>query len=132
VCPWACFDMGPPPVARRFQRLSRTVVLERSVPVARGIRARMLGLAMLRRGRAGPGLLIPRCSSVHTWGMRFDLDLYFLDRGGAVILVAERVQPRRVVRCAGAAAVLEVPAAGLGAWLPDLKVRGNPCGKGFA
>ena len=30
--------------------------------------------------RPGAGLLIPRCSSVHTFGMRFALDLVFLDR----------------------------------------------------
>jgi uncharacterized protein len=104
--------MGPPAAARRFRRLSRTVVLGRSVPIGRGIRGRVLGLALLSRERAGPGLLIPRCFSVHTWGMRFDLDLYFLDRGGAVIFVADRVPPRRVVRRRRAAAVLEIPSRG--------------------
>jgi len=56
-------------------------------------------------------LLIPRCSSVHTFGMRFALDLFFLDREGRVIGVRRAVPPRRVVRWRGAAAVLEVPAA---------------------
>jgi uncharacterized protein len=103
--------MGPPATARRFRRLSRAVVLGRSVPIARRIRTRVLGLALLCREKAGPGLLIPRCSSVHTWGMRFGLDLYFLDRRGAVIHVAKQVPPRRVVRWRGAAAVLEIPSA---------------------
>jgi uncharacterized membrane protein (UPF0127 family) len=80
------------------------------VPVATGLRARMLGLALLDRGDAGPGLLIPRCSAVHSFGMRFALDLYFLDAAGGVLAVRHALPPRRFVRCRGAAAVLEVPA----------------------
>ena len=35
---------------------------------------------LLDRHRAPEGLLIPRCRSVHTYGMRFPLDLLFLGR----------------------------------------------------
>lgn len=83
------------------------------VPVAAGFRSRLLGLAHLDRAEAGAGLLIPRCSSVHTFGMRFDLDLCFLDAYGTLVAVRHAVRPRRVAFCGGAAAVLEVP-AGLG------------------
>jgi uncharacterized protein len=79
-------------------------------PVAVGFRSRLRGLAWRGRAAAGPGLLIPRCSSVHTFGMRFALDVYFLDRGGRVLAVRRRVLPRRVVWHRGAAAVLEIPA----------------------
>jgi uncharacterized protein len=69
------------------------------------------GLAWRDRSAAGPGLLIPRCSSVHTFGMRFELDLYFLDREGRVIAVRRRVPPRRIAWKRGACAVLELPSA---------------------
>ena len=77
--------------------------------MAEGFGARMLGLALLSANRAGPGLLIPRCSCVHTFGMRFALDLIFIADGGEVIGVRRAVPPRRLVRCRGAASVLEVP-----------------------
>lgn len=80
-------------------------------PVATGFRTRLRGLAWRERATAGPGLLIPRCSSVHTFGMRFDLDVYFLDRDGRVLSVRRRVPPRRVLWRRGAAAILEIPAA---------------------
>jgi uncharacterized membrane protein (UPF0127 family) len=80
------------------------VVLE-----ARGLRARLFGLALLRSPPAGHALLIPRCASVHTFGMRFALDVFFLDGDGAVLRCVHGVRPGRVVRCAGAASVLEVP-----------------------
>lgn len=72
--------------------------------------ARLLGLAGLERAEALPGLLIPGCRCVHTFWMRFALDLHFLDRRGD--LVAERlaVPPRRIVFRQGAAMVLERPA----------------------
>ena len=74
------------------------------ITVARSLRARLLGLAFRR---PGPALLIPRCRSVHTFGMRFALDVAFLDTDGTVLRELRAVPPRRVMRCAGAAAVLE-------------------------
>ena len=53
--------------------------------------------------------MIPRCRSVHTFGMRFSLDLVWLDRDGRVLAVEESVPPGRVRSRADADAVLEVP-----------------------
>jgi uncharacterized protein len=94
----------------RLRRLPRARMLGREVLVARGLRARLLGLALLHRERAGPGLLIPRCSSVHTMGMRFAVDLVFLDDHGLSLREVRGVRPFRFVACPGAAAVLEIPA----------------------
>jgi uncharacterized protein len=96
--------------ARRLRRLPLVTALGRRVYVARGPRARLLGLAHLDRGEAGAGLLIPRCSSVHTFGMRFSLDLYFIGGGGQLVFVRRAVPPRRFAFCRQAAAVLEIPA----------------------
>jgi uncharacterized protein len=95
---------------RRFRHLPRAEVLGREVPVAGRWRDRLLGLALLARGRAGPGLLIPHCRSVHTFGMLFALDLVFLDADGRPLREVRGVPPSRVVSCRGAAAVLELPA----------------------
>jgi uncharacterized protein len=99
---------------RRLRRLDRgvprRVVAGHEVPVAVGFRARLRGLALLDRAAAGPGLLIPRCAAVHTFGMRFPLDLYFLGRDEEVLDVRRAVPPRRFVSHRGAAAVLELPA----------------------
>jgi uncharacterized membrane protein (UPF0127 family) len=83
--------------------------LQGAFPEATGFRSRFRGLSHRERVDAGPGLLIPRCASVHTFGMRFPLDLYFLDREGRVISVRRRVPPRRLVWQRGARSVLEIP-----------------------
>lgn len=100
--------MGPVPY--RFRRLDRRVVAGVAVPVARGPIARLLGLALLPRRRAGPGLLIPRCRSIHTFGMRFAIDVLFLDDGGREIGRRAALGPWRVAGERAAAAVLELPA----------------------
>lgn len=79
------------------------------IVIARGLR-RLTGLIGRRDWPAGVALEIPRCRSVHTFGMRFALDLVFLDARGRVVGRARGVPPRRVVVCRGAAAVAELPA----------------------
>jgi uncharacterized membrane protein (UPF0127 family) len=77
--------------------------------VARGFWDRFKGMAWTRTPRR-IALLLPRCRSVHTFGMRFALDLFWLDASGEIIRVDRGVGPWRVVRCRGAWAVIEVPA----------------------
>lgn len=102
-------------ISARLGSLPRARVLEWEVPVAVGFRARLLGLSYMNRLEAGCGLLIPACSCVHTFGMRFALDLVFLDEGGAPIVIRRGVPPRRLAVCRAATAVLELPNSGSGA-----------------
>jgi uncharacterized protein len=101
-----CLSLGP----GRLDSLPRRRVLGREVPVATGFRARLLGLAGLRSEQAGAGLLLPGCAGVHTFGMRFDLDLVFLDAADQPLAIVLGVPPRRLASRRGAAAVLEIPA----------------------
>jgi uncharacterized protein len=77
--------------------------------VALSRRARLLGLALLDRRAAGAGLLLPGCRSVHTFGMRFPLDLVFLDLELREVSLRHAVPPGRVAFERRAQAVLELP-----------------------
>jgi uncharacterized membrane protein (UPF0127 family) len=90
--------------------LGREWVLGWEAVVATSGRSRLLGLAHLDLEAAPAALLIPRCRCVHTFGMRFALDLFFLDEGGAVVERRLAVPPRRLASCGKARAVLEIPA----------------------
>jgi uncharacterized membrane protein (UPF0127 family) len=98
-------------LASRLQRLPRRRVCGREVAVAIDFPSRLLGLAGLARAQVGPGLLLPRCASVHTFGMRFELDLFFLDRCQRLLAVRLGMPSCRLAWHPGAAAILEVPAA---------------------
>ena len=93
-----------------------------TVHEARGLRARRRGLAGLDDLGAAHALRIGRCRAVHTFGMRFPIDLVWLGRDGEVVRVDHDVPPRRHRSCRRAAAVVETKggesgrfvAAGLG------------------
>ena len=69
--------------------------------------ARLKGLAKLDAMPATVALHIPKCWSVHTFTMRFPLDLIWLARDGSVVRVDENVPPRRLRTCVRARSVVE-------------------------
>ena len=94
----------------RFRRLPTAEVAFRRLPVAITLLSRLLGLAFLRPERAGEGLLIPRCRSVHTFGMRFPIHVVFCGARLVPVSVRGSVPPNRVLRDRRARAVVELPA----------------------
>jgi uncharacterized membrane protein (UPF0127 family) len=78
---------------------------------------RMAGLAGLDAMSPDEALHIPRCRSVHTFGMRFALDLVWLDADGHVVRVDRDVPPRRLKTCLRARSVVETPAGRADAFL---------------
>ena len=91
-----------------------------SVETASSLAARMRGL-LGRDGLArGHALHIVHCDSIHTFFMKFSLDLVFLDRGNRVVKVVSSVTPWRMVWGGpGACSVLEMSAG----WFNAASVR---------
>jgi uncharacterized protein len=79
--------------------------------------ARMKGLARLDEMPATAALHIPRCRSVHTFTMRFPLDLIWLDKAGRAVRVDRDVPPRRLKACPRARSVVEANAGSADAFL---------------
>lgn len=77
--------------------------------------ARRRGLAHLAPGSLPDdhALAFERCRCVHTIGMRFALDLVWLDADGLLVRLDRAVGPRRLPTCLGARGVIET-AAGAG------------------
>ncbi len=70
----------------------------------------------------GEGLWLPGVASVHTVGVRFALDLLFLDAELRTVAAAPNVPPGRwLVQAAGAAHTLELGAGTLAAARSELK-----------
>ena len=69
----------------------------------------------------GGGLVIRPCNSVHTFGMRFPIDVLFLRRDGCVVKTVHGMGPGRTAACMGASSVVELPAgAGAGCRVGDI------------
>ena len=60
---------------------------------------------------AGAGLWIKPCNSIHTFGMKFPIDVLFLDKEKRVVGIARTLRPNRISRIyADASSVIELPA----------------------
>jgi uncharacterized membrane protein (UPF0127 family) len=55
-------------------------------------------------------LVIAPCSAIHTFGMRFSIDVIFAARDGRVLKIRHAMPARRVAAALGAFAVLEMAA----------------------
>jgi uncharacterized membrane protein (UPF0127 family) len=71
---------------------------------------RLLGLLGRRGLASGEGLLIRPAPSIHTFFMRFPIDVVFLDRGGVVLKLVPNLRPWRVAFARGGRDALELGA----------------------
>jgi len=69
---------------------------------------RMQGLLCRAPLKEDEGLLIQPCSSIHTIGMGYDIDVIFLDRELTIKKIFSHVKPWRFAMSIGAALVLEI------------------------
>src|SRR5271170_6241820 len=92
----------------RISNLTRHVELASCVEVADHGAKRRKGLLGRERLPAGEGLWIVPCEAVHTFGMRFAIDLVYVDRNMRVKKVKSNVPPWRLSACLSAHSVLEL------------------------
>ena len=93
---------------------SLDTVIADKVGVAATRAARAVGLLTRSGLEPGEGLWIVPSRGVHTWGMRFAIDVVALDEAGTVIDCVSNLRPWRMrLPRAGTAGVLELPAGTL-------------------
>jgi uncharacterized membrane protein (UPF0127 family) len=89
--------------------VERRVVCERCTVADRAL-SRLRGLLGRAVLPASEGVLLRPAASVHTWFMRFPIDVVFLDRELRVLAVRSDMRPWRMAGMRGARAVLELAA----------------------
>lgn len=93
----------------RNTRTERVLAERAGVASTRATRA--VGLLLHKELPQGEGLWIVPSRGVHTWGMRFAIDVIALDEGGHVVDLAENLKPWRIrLPRPGCVGVLELPA----------------------
>ena len=85
------------------------MLAERAVTAgtSRERRQGLLGRASLE---TGAGLWIAPCEAVHTIGMKFPIDVLFLDKKRRVLKIRKDMKQWRMAACFRAHSVLELPA----------------------
>lgn len=94
----------------RVTNLTRGSVLATRLEVAASGPKRRKGLLGREGLSPGEGLWIVPCESVHTFFMRFPIDLVYLDRENRIRKVRSGVGAWRMSACFSAHSVLELPA----------------------
>ena len=97
----------------RIRNLTRQTEIASCAEVADTAATRNKGLLGRAALPPGGGLWIVPCESVHTFFMKFPLDLIYLDRKKKVKKIRGNVGPWRLSACLSAHSILELPAGTL-------------------
>ena len=101
--------LSSPPAAGLVLRNSRTgrIVADRLLP-ALDSESRRRGLLKHTSLDAGEAMIIAPTNAVHTWFMKFDIDIAFVTRDGRVLKTRDSVRPWRMSGALGGYAVIEM------------------------
>jgi uncharacterized membrane protein (UPF0127 family) len=92
------------------RNITRSVVLADSADLADTSEKRRTGLLKHTELKQGKGLWIVPCESVHSFFMKFTIDVLYLDRAKKVRGMRPNMKPWRLSACLPAHSVLELPA----------------------
>ena len=94
----------------RITNQTRGTEVASAADLANTSATRRTGLLKRESLEPGEGLLIVPCESVHTFFMKFPIDLVYLDKKRKVLKVRHAVPAWRMSACLWAHSVLELPA----------------------
>lgn len=90
--------------------IDKDLVLAHDARLADSFFSRLIGLLRTDRLPPGNGLVIRPCNSVHTFGMRYAIDVIFTDNQGRILKIIHRLNPGELALCRGAVYGVELPA----------------------
>jgi uncharacterized membrane protein (UPF0127 family) len=93
----------------RVRNQSRSTVLGDRVGIADTSATRRTGLLKHSRLESGEGLWIAPSEAVHTFGMKFPIDVLFLDKKRKVLKIRSQMPRSRMAICLRAHSALELP-----------------------
>jgi uncharacterized protein len=102
---------SPAPFALTNTRNNRIVA--RTLLTAFDSASRRKGLLDHSSLADGSAMIIAPTSAIHTFAMRFAIDVIFVSKDGRVIKVRPHVKPRRIAAAWRAFAVVELPAGAI-------------------
>lgn len=97
----------------RIYRYSDNKMIAETCVVAKNFASRLMGLMGKSELKQGSGLLIRPCNSIHTFFMRFSIDVIYMDAQGKIIKIHRNMRPWRAdFPVSEAVMVLELPVDG--------------------
>ncbi len=94
----------------RIKNVTRNTILSEKTTVANTSESRRRGLLKHSSLPKGEGLWIAPCEAVHTFWMKFAIDILYLNKKKKVLKICRNLVPWRMSACLLAYSVLELPA----------------------
>lgn len=76
---------------------SKNIVIATQVKMANNFFTRTIGLLSRKSLSREEGLVIKPCSSIHTFFMKFPIDVLFVGKKGNIVALYENVKPWRIL-----------------------------------
>lgn len=79
----------------KINNTTKNVILADNVTLAQTVLARLKGLLFRKEFRNGEALIIKPCNSIHTFFMRFPIDVIFIDSNDKIVKIRKEIKPFR-------------------------------------
>jgi len=86
----------------KYYKITNTrtgAVIAEKAKIAQNFRQRSIGLLNRKSLESGEALLIKPCNSIHTFFMRFPIDVAFLDKEGRVVSIVKNMAAWKLASC---------------------------------
>jgi len=85
---------------------------------------RLVGLLSTKKLEPYTGLLLSGCHAIHMFGMRYALDIVYIDEDCNIIKIVENLHPWRISGCHNAIHTIELPVGTIQqyGWEPGMKL----------
>lgn len=93
-----------------IRNVTRDSVVAENADIADTSQKRRTGLLKHTHLAAGEGLWIVPCEAVHTFAMKFAIDVVYLSKQKKVLKIRDNMKKSRISMCLRAHSVLELPA----------------------
>ncbi|MBL7152057.1 MAG: DUF192 domain-containing protein [Candidatus Omnitrophica bacterium] len=80
----------------KISNQTRNSVLADNATIAGSLFARMKGLLGRKELKRGEALVLAPCNSIHTFFMKFPIDIIFLDKDKRIVKIIPSLQPFRL------------------------------------
>lgn len=87
---------------KAYNKRNSKIVCE-NIEIATSFFARLKGLMFREKLNKGEGLLINPCNSIHTFFMKFPIDVLFVNKEDEIIACIEKMKPSRISKIYGKA-----------------------------
>ncbi|MGA2775793.1 MAG: DUF192 domain-containing protein [Candidatus Omnitrophota bacterium] len=75
--------------------ITKNAILADNTILAQTVLARLKGLLFRKEFRNGEALIIKPCNSIHTFFMRFPIDVIFIDSNNKIVKIRKGIKPFR-------------------------------------